>query len=45
MIKMIIEMDEKKINSSNEYTLDRIYSALDRIFSAKGMEKRILNEE
>ncbi len=40
MIKMIIKMNEEKIAASNEYTVDRVYEALDRIFTTKGMDKR-----
>ena len=40
MIKMIIKMNEEKISASKEYTLDRIYGALDRIFSNKGMYRK-----
>ncbi len=39
MIKMIIEMNEEKISSSTEYTVDKIYAALDRIFTGKGMDR------
>ena len=39
MIKMIIKMDDDKIRSHNDYTPDRVYSALDRIFFKKGMER------
>ena len=36
MIKMIIKMNEDKILADKEYTLDRIYAGLDRIFSGYG---------
>ena len=39
MIKMIIKMNEDKIITSGEYTLEQVYSALDRIFSQRGMDK------
>lgn len=39
MIKMIIKMDDDRIRSHAEYTLDKVYSALDRIFSQKGMKR------
>ena len=39
MIKMIIKMDNDKINASPEYSTDRVYSALDRIFFQRGMER------
>lgn len=39
MIKMIIEMDNEKINLSDAYTTDQIYSALDRIFKKRGMDR------
>ena len=39
MIKMVIKMDEKKIGASKEYTVQRVYDALDRIFASKGMER------
>ena len=39
MIKMIIEMDDNKINMSGKYTTDQIYSALDRIFDKRGMDR------
>ncbi len=39
MIKMIIKMNEEKISASNEYTIERVYQALDRIFFNKGMDR------
>ena len=36
MIKMIIKMNDDKIVADNVYTLERIYSGLDRIFSQFG---------
>ena len=39
MIKMVIKMNEEKISTSKEYTVERIYQALDRIFSNKGMDR------
>ncbi len=39
MIKMIIRMDEDKINKSGEGSVERIYSAMDRIFFGKGMSR------
>ncbi len=39
MIKMIIKMNEDKIIASDEYSVDRINQALDRIFSNKGMDR------
>ncbi len=36
MIKMIIKMNDDKIVEDNEYTLERVYSGLDRIFSQFG---------
>lgn len=41
MIKMIIEMNEDKIRSAKELTIEQIYAALDRIFSKRGMDKNI----
>ncbi len=41
MIKMVIEMDEDKILADKKLTLEQIYTALDRIFSKRGMEKKI----
>lgn len=35
MIKMVIKMDENKIENS-EYTMDRVYAGLERIFSQFG---------
>ena len=39
MIKMLIRMNDEKIKQSERYSLDKVYSALDRIFSDKGMKK------
>ena len=39
MIKMIIKMDEEKICTSDQYTIEQVYQALDRIFSDKGMDR------
>lgn len=39
MIKMIIKMNEDRIEMSNKYSLERIYAALDRIFTEKGMDR------
>lgn len=39
MIKMFIKMNEEKIKKSERYSLDKIYSALDRIFREKGLKK------
>ena len=39
MIKMLIKMDENRIKESEKYSLDKVYSALDRIFRDKGMVK------
>ncbi len=36
MIKMIIKMNDEKILSENDYTLDRVYSGLDCIFARYG---------
>ena len=36
MIKMIIRMNEDKIETESEYTLDRVYNGLNRIFSQFG---------
>ncbi len=41
MIKMIIEMNEDKIRSAKDLTIEQIYAALDRIFSKRGMDKII----
>ena len=41
MIKMIIEMNEEKIRSAKELTIEQIYAALDRIFLKRGMDKNI----
>ena len=38
MIKMIIKMNDDKI-STGEYSVERVYSALDRIFGSKGMDR------
>ena len=40
MIKMVIKMNEEKISTSKEYTVERIYQALDRIFSNKGISNK-----
>ena len=39
MIKMFIKLNEEKIKKSERYSLDKIYSALDRIFREKGLKK------
>lgn len=39
MIKMIIKMDENKIKKQGQYTVDRVYSTIDRIFTNKGMQR------
>ncbi len=36
VIKMIIKMNNEKIKAENEYTLDRVYSGLTRIFKQFG---------
>ena len=38
MIKMIIKMNDEKIETDNEYTLDRVYGGLDRIFAQFGYQ-------
>jgi hypothetical protein len=40
MIKMIIRMNEEKISETGEYTIEQIYSGIDRIFEKRGMEKK-----
>lgn len=39
MIKMIIKMNDDRLRQQNEYTPDKVYSTLDRIFEQKGMER------
>lgn len=39
MIKMIVKMDEGQIRESDNYTIDQINSALDRIFLSRGMTR------
>lgn len=39
MIKMIIKMNDEKIQNENKFTLDRVYSGLDRIFSQFGYSR------
>lgn len=39
MIKMIIKMDENRINNNPEYTVEKVYSAIDRIFTQRGMDR------
>lgn len=39
MIKMIIKMNTEKIEQEGKYSINQIYSALDRIFKEKGMER------
>lgn len=39
MIKMIIKMDNDKINANPKYTTEKVYSTLDSIFTKKGMER------
>ena len=39
MIKMIIKMNEDKLEHQTEYTPDKVYSALDNIFDQTGMER------
>ena len=39
MIKMIIKLDEEKIDNNGNYSKDRINAALDRIFERTGMDK------
>ena len=39
MIKMTIRMNEEKISTSSEYTVEHIYQALDSIFSKYGMDR------
>ena len=35
MIKMIIKMNDDRLKNQTEYSPDRVYSALDRIFKKK----------
>ena len=44
MIKMIIKMNDERLKNQTEYTSDRVYSALDRMFENKGMERIDTNE-
>ena len=39
MIKMIIKMNENKISMNNEYSIERVYSGLDRIFAGYGYHR------
>jgi len=39
MIKMIIKMNDDKLNTQTEYSAQKVYSALDRIFEKNGMER------
>lgn len=43
MIKMIIKMNDDKIEVENKYTLERIYSGLDRIFAGYGYDREVIN--
>ena len=43
MIKMIIKMNEDKIKGGNEYTLERIYSGLDKVFAGFGFSGEPVN--
>ena len=40
MIKMIIKMDDEKIRNSEKYELERIYSALDKVFEKEGISRK-----
>ena len=44
MIKMIIKMNNNKLETQNEYTPEKVYSALDRIFEQKGMERIVTSK-
>lgn len=39
MIKMIIKMDGERLAASKLYSPNKVYSALDRIFMQKGMDR------
>lgn len=39
MIKMIIRMDEDRIKEKGQYSVDHVYSVMDRIFEKKGMRR------
>ena len=44
MIKMTIQMNDEKLKKQKDYTPEKVYSALDRIFKQKGMERVVTNE-
>lgn len=39
MLKMIIQMDDNKINNEKKYRLDGIYSAIDNAFAKMGLPR------
>ena len=43
MIKMLIKMNEDRINTMNDYTPERVYSGLDSIFARSGINGKIVN--
>lgn len=43
MIKMMIKMNEDRINTMNGYTPERVYSGLDSIFARSGINGEIIN--
>ena len=44
MIKMIIKMNDERIKTQNEYTPEKVYSTLDRIFEQNGMDRIVTNK-
>ena len=43
MIKMMVKMNEDRIKSINEYSLERVYSGLDNVFAKFGIRGEIVN--
>lgn len=39
LIKMVIKMDENRIKEQGQYSVDHVYSVIDRIFEKKGMQR------
>ena len=44
MIKMVIKMNENKIQNSDKYSIEEINAAIDRIFIDRGMEKKEISD-
>ena len=43
MIKMMIKIDENRIKAFNDYSPERIYAGLDKIFEKNGFHAEIVN--